>query len=181
MGRTRLEAFSDGVFAILITIMVLELKVPHGEALSDLIDTLPRFYTYVLSFIYIGIYWNNHHHMIHTVEHTTGGMLWANLFLLFWISLFPFGCAWLDESHFAAWPTAVYSFILMMAGAAYFVLQKIIIASHGRDSVLAKAVGNRRKEIASVALYAIAVGCSFFKPLISQAILIRSLKNLPPK
>jgi uncharacterized membrane protein len=172
MRRTRLEAFSDGVFAILITIMVLELKVPHGAALADLVEVLPRFYTYVLSFIYIGIYWNNHHHLAHTIEHTTGGILWANLFLLFWISLFPFGCAWLDESFFAPLPTATYAFILFMAALSYNVLQKVIIVAHGPQSVLARAIGWPWKELISITFYVAAMGFAFVATAISQAFLV---------
>ncbi|MDR3495251.1 MAG: TMEM175 family protein [Ancalomicrobiaceae bacterium] len=172
MRRTRLEAFSDGVFAILITIMVLELKVPHGAAFADLVEALPRFYTYVLSFIFVGIYWNNHHHLAHTIEHTTGGILWANLFLLFWISLFPFGCAWLDETSFAPWPTATYAFILFMAALSYNVLQKAIIHAHGPRSVLARAIGLPWKELISLALYVGAMGFAFVTPYIAHAFLV---------
>jgi uncharacterized membrane protein len=172
MGRQRVEAFSDGVFAILITIMVLELKVPHGDRLADLIDLSPLLYTYALSFVFVGIYWNNHHHMMHTVEHTTGGILWANLFLLFWISLFPFGCAWINESQFASLPTAAYSFILFMAAISYWILQSIIIASHGPNSELARAVGSQWKERLSLLFYVVAAFAAFWHPFISQILLV---------
>ena len=161
MGRQRLEAFSDGVFAILITIMVLELKVPHGVDLAAFYEVLPRLGTYALSFVFVGIYWNNHHHLIHTVERTTGGILWANQFLLFWISLIPFGCAWMDESGLAKLPTAAYGVILFSAGAAYSLLQAVIIRSQGEESRLAKAVGNPMKEKLSILLYALAIAGSF--------------------
>ena len=141
MPTTRLEAFSDGVLAIIITIMVLELKVPHGEDLSALLPLLPAFFSYVLSFIYIGIYWNNHHHMMHTCSHVTGGMLWANLHLLFWLSLIPFVTGWMGENHFAALPSAFYGLVLLMAGFAYWILSATIIREQGKDSLLAKAVG----------------------------------------
>ena len=133
MSKGRLEAFSDGVLAIIITIMVLELKVPHGIELAALKPLLPVFLTYVLSFLYVGIYWNNHHHMFHAAKQVSGGILWANLHLLFWLSLFPFATGWLGENHFAAMPTAVYGFVLLMAAIAYFILQRTIIARHGRD------------------------------------------------
>lgn len=125
MGKTRLEAFSDGVIAIIITIMVLELKVPHNTDFQSLTPLLPVFLSYVLSFVHIGIYWNNHHHMVHTVKQVTAGILWANLHLLFWLSLSPFATGWMGENHFAALPTALYGFILLMAGLAYFILQKM--------------------------------------------------------
>src|SRR5580765_3101028 len=142
MPKGRLEAFSDGVIAIIITIMVLELKVPHGDRLQDLIPLLPVFLSYVLSFLYVGIYWNNHHHMLQASTAVTGGMLWANLHLLFWLSLFPFATGWMGQNHFAAAPSALYGFVLLMAAIAYWVLQQLIIASQGPDSLLKKAVGN---------------------------------------
>jgi uncharacterized membrane protein len=148
MEKNRLEAFSDGVIAIIITIMVLELKVPqpagqapHPDRLVDLKELLPVFLSYVLSFIYVGIYWNNHHHMFHTAKHVTGGILWANLHLLFWLSLFPFTTGWMGENHLAPTPTAVYGFVLLMAAIAYYILQRTIIASQGRNSLLAAAIG----------------------------------------
>src|SRR5918992_5774128 len=141
MGSGRLEAFSDGVLAIIITIMVLELKVPHGADLASLGPLVPVFLSYVLSFIYVGIYWNNHHHMLHTVRHVTGPILWANLHLLFWLSLVPFTTGWMGENHFAAVPTALYGGVLIMAAIAYWILQGTIIASQGSDSLLKAAVG----------------------------------------
>src|SRR5712671_230298 len=141
MAKGRLEAFSDGVIAIIITIMVLEMKVPHGDRLQDLAPLLPVFLSYVLSFLYVGIYWNNHHHMFHSTRHVTGGILWANLHLLFWLSLFPFTTAWVGENHLAPVPTAVYGFVLLMAAIAYYILQRTIIAQQGRGSLLAAAIG----------------------------------------
>src|SRR5215472_6325521 len=141
MEKNRLEAFSDGVLAIIITIMVLDLKVPHEVELAALRPVLPVFLSYVLSFIYVGIYWNNHHHMFHSTKRVSGRILWANLHLLFWLSLFPFTTAWVGENHVAATPTAVYGFVLLMAAIAYYLLQKAIIAQQGPDSLLAMAVG----------------------------------------
>ena len=162
MPKTRLEAFSDGVLAIIITIMVLELKVPHGDNLAALQPLLPVFLSYVLSFIYIGIYWNNHHHLLHTVKHVTGGVLWANLHLLFWLSLFPFVTGFMGENHFAALPAALYGGVLMMAGVAYWILTGVIIHADGAGSVLAKAVGKDTKGKLSVVLYAVAIACALF-------------------
>src|SRR5512136_1081376 len=141
MGKSRLEAFSDGVIAIIITIMVLELKVPHGETIEALGPLIPVFLTYVLSFVYVGIYWNNHHHMLHACSAVTGAMLWANLHLLFWLSLFPFTTGWMGENHFTAVPTALYAVVLLMAAIAYLVLQQAIIRAQGQDSILKKAIG----------------------------------------
>ena len=141
MGKNRLEAFSDGVIAIIITIMVLELRVPQGKTIDALAPLIPVFLTYVLSFMYLGIYWNNHHHMLHTSRTVTGSMLWANLHLLFWLSLFPFATGWMGENHFAAAPSAFYGVVLLMASVAYLILQQRIIASQGTDSLLKKAVG----------------------------------------
>src|SRR2546426_4781163 len=138
MQKNRLEAFSDGVIAIIITIMVLEFKVPHGVELAALKPLLPVFLTYVLSFLYLGIYWNNHHHMFHATKHVSGGILWANLHLLFWLSLFPFATGWVGENHVAPTPTAVYGFVLLMAAIAYYVLERAIIKQQGRDSILAR-------------------------------------------
>src|SRR3954454_12216153 len=157
MQKTRLEAFSDGVIAIIITIMVLELKVPHGVELAALKPLFPVFLSYVLSFIYVGIYWNNHHHMLHTTRHVSGGILWANLHLLFWLSLFPFTTAWTGENHLAPTPTAVYGFILFMAAIAYYILQRAIIAREGSHSLLASAIGSDWKGKISPALYLIAI------------------------
>jgi uncharacterized membrane protein len=161
MGKGRLEAFSDGVLAIIITIMVLELKVPHGDDLSALGPLIPVFISYVLSFVYLGIYWNNHHHMLHAVSKVNGAILWANLHLLFWLSLVPFVTGWMGENHFAAWPVALYGTILLMAGVAYNILCRALINFHGRDSALAKAVGKDFKGRISVLIYAIAIAISF--------------------
>jgi uncharacterized membrane protein len=141
MQKTRLEAFSDGVLAIIITIMVLELKAPHGVKLDALTPLFPVFLSYVLSFVYVGIYWNNHHHLLHAARHVSGGILWANLHLLFWLSLFPFTTAWIGENHVAPIPTAVYGFVLLMAAIAFFLLQRAIIAKQGPESALAAAIG----------------------------------------
>jgi uncharacterized membrane protein len=172
MHKTRLEAFSDGVLAIIITIMVLELKVPHGESLQALLPLGPVFLSYVLSFIYVGIYWNNHHHMLHATHKVSGGMLWANLHLLFWLSLLPFVTGWMGENHFAALPTALYSGVLMMAGVAYWILARTIIATDGQQSLLAAAIGNDRKGIASVLLYALAIPLAFVSQWLAQAIYV---------
>ncbi len=153
MGKTRLEAFSDGVLAIIITIMVLELKVPHGQTLDTLSPLLPVFLSYVLSFIYVGIYWNNHHHMLHTVTRVTGPVLWANLHLLFWLSLFPFTTGWMGENHFAPLPTAIYGFVLLAAAIAYWILQKTIITAQGDSSLLRHAIGSDWKGKLSPVLY----------------------------
>jgi uncharacterized membrane protein len=173
MNKTRLEAFSDGVMAIIITIMVLELKVPHGEDLAALQPLLPVFFSYVLSFVYVGIYWNNHHHMLNTVKHVSGGVLWANLHLLFWLSLFPFVTGWMGENHFAPLPSALYGGVLMMAGVAYTILSRTIIHEDGGEaSLLAKAVGKDYKGQLSVVCYAAAIVLSFFNHWISQAIYV---------
>jgi len=172
MPKTRLEAFSDGVLAIIITIMVLELKVPHGEDLSVLVPLLPVFFSYVLSFIYIGIYWSNHHHMMHAVKRVTGGVLWANLHLLFWLSLFPFVTGWMGENHFAQLPTALYGFVLLMAAIAYWILGATIINEEGADSLLAKAVGKDLKGKLSPIAYATAIGLSFVNHWLAAAIYI---------
>ena len=172
MSTTRLEAFSDGVIAILITIMVLELKVPHGTDLAALEPLLPVFLTYVLSFIYLGIYWNNHHHMFHASDHVSGGILWANLHLLFWLSLVPFVTGWMGENHFAPLPTAVYGAVLLFAGVAYLILQNTIIARQGPGSKLAAAVGKDAKGKASAALYAVAIPLAFVHQWISDAIYV---------
>lgn len=172
MGRNRLEAFSDGVLAIIITIMVLELKVPHGSDLQALYPLLPIFLTYVLSFVYLAIYWNNHHHMLHTTQQVTGGILWANLHLLFWLSLFPFVTGWMGENHFTSAPMALYGFVLLMAAIAYFILEHTIIASQGKDSILAKAIGRDLKGKISPILYAIAIPAAFYKPWISPCLYV---------
>jgi uncharacterized membrane protein len=161
MPKNRLEAFSDGVIAIIITIMVLEMKVPHGTDLAALKPLLPVFLSYVLSFVYIGIYWNNHHHLLHAARHVNGPIMWANLHLLFWQSLIPFVTGWMGENHFAALPTALYGFVLLMAAVAYFVLQSAIIAEQGQDSLLAGALGRDRKAKLSLVCYSAAIGLSF--------------------
>lgn len=172
MNRNRLEAFSDGVFAILITIMVLELKVPHGTEFSSLKPVIPIFFSYVLSFIYLGIYWNNHHHMLHTVKKVSGSMLWANLHLLFWLSLIPFVTGWMGENNFAATPLALYGINLLMAAVAYYVLQKVILRNHGSESILAKAIGGDLKGKMSPILYIIAILSTFVNNWIAGAIYV---------
>ena len=172
MGKTRLEAFSDAVIAIIITIMVLELKVPHGENLDTLVPLLPIFLSYVLSFVYLGIYWNNHHHMLHAVQTVTGPILWANLHLLFWLSLIPFATGWMGENHFAAAPSALYGLVLLMAGIAYLILQQLIIASQGPDSILKKAVRGDWKGKLSPTLYAVAIPLAFWWEWISLSIYV---------
>lgn len=172
MGKGRLEAFSDGVFAIIITIMVLEMKVPHGEDFGALMPLVPVFVGYVLSFVYLGIYWNNHHHMLHATQHVTGTILWANLNLLFWLSLFPFVTGWVGENHFAAAPMAMYGGALLMAAIAYYILQQVIISSHAGGSLVAKAVGRDLKGKLSPVLYAAAVVSTFFEPWIAGVIYV---------
>jgi len=172
MGKNRLEAFSDGVIAIIITIMVLELKAPHEVELSALKPMLPVFLSYVLSFVYVAIYWNNHHHLLHTVKHVSSAILWANLHLLFWLSLFPIGTAWIGENHIAPLPTALYGCILLMAALAYYILQTAIIAKHGRDSLLASAIGRDWKGKLSLVLYVTAIPLSFAHPWIGNAIYV---------
>jgi len=170
MTPARLEAFSDGVFAIIITIMVLELEVPHGENFAALKPLLPVFMSYVLSFIYIGIYWNNHHHMLHTVKKVTGGMLWANLHLLFWLSLLPFATGWMGENHLAAMPSALYGCVLLMAAIAYWILQSLIISNQGPDSVLQRAVGGDWKGKASPVMYLIGIVLAPWSQVATQLI-----------
>ncbi len=172
MGKNRLEAFSDGVIAIIITIMVLELKVPQGESLEALAPLIPVFLSYVLSFVYVGIYWNNHHHMLQTSHHVTGPMLWANLHLLFWLSLFPFATGWMGENHFAAAPSAFYGVVLLMAAIAYWMLQQFIIAAQGPDSLLRKAVGSDWKGKASPLIYLIAIPTAFWAHWLSQGLYV---------
>ena len=169
MGKGRLEAFSDGVIAIIITIMVLEMKVPHGAALADLQPLLPVFLSYLLSFIYVGIYWNNHHHMLHATSKVSARVLWANLHLLFWLSLFPFATGWMGENHFAAIPSVLYGVILLMAALAYWLLQQAIIAAEGPDSTLRRAVGKDWKGKLSPICYFIAIFAAFRAPWITQA------------
>ena len=172
MTATRLEAFSDGVLAIIITIMVLELHPPHEPTLDALKPILPVFLTYVLSFVYIGIYWNNHHHLLKTIHNVTGGMMWANLHLLFWLSLLPFVTGWMGENHFTPLPTALYGAVMFLAGVAYYILQATILREHGRDSRLAVALGRDFKGKASPVLYAIAIPLSFVNPLIANVLYI---------
>ena len=172
MGKSRLEAFSDGVIAIIITIMVLELKVPHGEDVETLAPLIPVFLSYVLSFVYLGIYWNNHHHMLHAVQRVTGAMLWANLHLLFWLSLVPFATGWMGENHFAAAPAALYGAVLLMAGVAYFILQQLIIASQGPDSIVKRAVGGDWKGKLSPVLYAVAIPVAFWRQWLSLGVYV---------
>ena len=172
MEKNRLEAFSDGVIAIIITIMVLELKVPHATELSELKPLLPVFLSYVLSFLYVGIYWNNHHHMFHSTRHVSGGILWANLHLLFWLSLFPVTTGWVGENHLASIPTAAYGFVLLMAAIAYYILQRAIIAQQGPDSLLAKAIGPDRKGKISPICYLLAIPLAFVSPWISNGLYV---------
>ena len=172
MKTSRLEAFSDGVLAIIITIMVLEMKVPHGVDLAALKPVLPVFLSYVLSFIYLGIYWNNHHHLFQATEHVSGGILWANLYLLFWLSLFPITTAWIGENHLAAIPTAVYGFVLLMAAIAYYILQRAIIAKQGRESILAVAIGKDWKGKLSPLLYFVAIPLAFVSSWIASGIYV---------
>jgi uncharacterized membrane protein len=170
MQKNRLEAFSDGVIAIIITIMVLEMKVPHGTDLADLKPILPLFLSYVLSFIYIGIYWSNHHHLLHATHRVSGGILWANLHLLFWLSLVPFVTGWMGENHFAALPAALYGLVLLLAGVAYLVLQRAIVARQGNDSVLAGALGPDRKGKLSLVFYVVGIGLAFVSPWLAAGI-----------
>ena len=172
MKTSRLEAFSDGVLAIIITIMVLELKVPHAVDLAALKPLLPVLLSYVLSFIYIGIYWNNHHHLFQATEQVSGGILWANLHLLFWLSLFPFTTGWMGENELTAIPTTVYGFVLLMAAIAYVVLERAIIAREGRDSLVAQAVGGEWKGKLSLVLYVAAIPLAFVGPWIAAGVYV---------
>jgi len=165
--KNRLEAFSDGVIAIIITIMVLELKVPHGDGIEALAPLFAVFLSYVLSFVYIGIYWNNHHHMLHTVRRVTGSILWANLHLLFWLSLIPFTTGWMGENHFASSPAALYGVTLLMAAITYWILQQVIIAAQGPESMLRKAIGSDWKGRLSPVLYAVAIVLALWLPWVS--------------
>lgn len=172
MNKTRLEAFSDGVIAIIITIMVLEFKVPHTASWEVLHELLPTFVSYILSFVYIGIYWNNHHHMMHPVKHISGGIMWSNLNLLFWLSLVPFATAWMGENHFAAAPVAVYSFLLIMAGLSYDVLRRFIIMNHPYDHQVQDLLGKQKwKNVFSAVFYATAIAFSFFYTSVSMALI----------
>jgi len=172
MAKTRLEAFSDGVIAIIITIMVLEMRAPHGAEFAALGDLLPVFSSYVLSFVYIGIYWNNHHHLLHTARHVTGGILWANLHLLFWLSLVPFVTAWMGENHFDRQPVALYGVVMLMSGAAYYILEIALMRHHGAESALRAAVGNDVKGVISMVMYALAIALSFANRWVALAIYV---------
>ena len=172
MGKGRMEAFSDGVIAIIITIMVLEMKVPHGVALESLAPLVPVFLCYVLSFVYVGIYWNNHHHMLHACTQVSGAVLWANLHLLFWLSLLPFATGWMGENHFAAVPSALYGGVLLMAAIAYWVLQQAIIATQGPGSVLGAAVGGDWKGKLSPLLYLLAIASTLWAGWLAQALYV---------
>ena len=172
MHKTRLEAFSDGVLAIIITIMVLELKVPHGDDLGALRPLVPVFLSYILSFIYVGIYWNNHHHMLQAARQVNGKVLWANLHLLFWLSLLPFVTGWMGENHFEALPSALYGFVLLMAGISYWLLSHALLAAEPSESLLRKALGKDTKAKISLALYAIAMPLAFFYPWLAQLVYV---------
>jgi uncharacterized membrane protein len=172
MGKSRLEAFSDGVLAIIITIMVLELKAPHSRDFAALAPLLPVFLSYVLSFLYIGIYWNNHHHLLHSAQHVTGGILWANLHLLFWLSLLPFATAWMGDSHVAPAPAAAYGLVLLMAAIAYYLLQRAILARDGPNSLLAVALGRDWKGKLSPVLYLTGIAVAFVSPRIAAALYV---------
>jgi len=172
MNKGRLEAFSDGVIAIIITIMVLEMKVPQGGSPRALIPLIPVFLSYVLSFIYVGIYWNNHHHMLHATTRVTGAILWANLHLLFWLSLFPFATGWMGQNHFAPVPTALYGAVLFMAAAAYYILQQLIIVSQGSGGLLQRAIGSDWKGKLSPPLYVAAIAVTSRSPMLAQAIFV---------
>ncbi len=172
MTKNRLEAFSDGVIAIIITILVLELQIPHGTDFAALRPLLPVFLTYVLSFVFLAIYWNNHHHMLHTVHKVNGRILWANMHLLFWLSLVPFVTGWMGENHFASEPTALYGFVLLMAAVAYTILTREIVLGHGKESLLAVAVGNDRKGVISLLAYMGAIPLAFVEPRIADGIYV---------
>lgn len=172
MRKGRLEAFSDGVMAIIITIMVLELKVPHNDTPEALIPLIPVFISYLLSFIYLGIYWNNHHHMMQAVQTVNGSILWANMNLLFWLSLIPFVTAWMGENHFTTWPVALYGFVLFMNAVSYNILSRVLIKHHGNNSILGRAMGNDTKGKLSLLLYFIAMILAFISAWISFAIYI---------
>jgi uncharacterized membrane protein len=167
MSKGRMEAFSDGVFAVIITIMVLEMKSPQGTSLEALMPLIPVFSSYVLSFIYVGIYWTNHHHLLQVVQHVAGGVLWANLHLLFWLSLTPFATAWMGENPLAPWPVALYGAVLLFASIAYFILTKRLIAHQGAGSVLSKSIGSDRKGMVSTLVYIVAIPLAFLRPLLA--------------
>lgn len=169
MNKSRLEAFSDGVLAVIITVMVLEMKPPHATSIQALRPVVPVFLTYLLSFVYIGIYWNNHHHLLHATQRVNGATLWANLHLLFWLSVVPFTTAWMDENHFGPWPVAVYGTVLLMAGVAYFILTRALIRLHGEGSTLAASIGTDQKGKVSMAIYAAAIPLTFVRVWIAGA------------
>ena len=183
MGKGRMEAFSDGVFAIIITIMVLELKIPHSSELSSLQPLLPVFISYIMSFIGIGIYWNNHHHMMHAVHHINGTVLWANIHLLFWLSLFPFTTGWMGENNFSTWPVALYGVVLFFAAIAYFILARTLVTLHGKDSVLGIAIGKDWKGKISLIIYATGIALSFINPWlgVSMYVLVGAIWLIPDK
>jgi uncharacterized membrane protein len=172
MTKNRLEAFSDGVLAIIVTIMVLEMKVPHGASLDDIRPILDVFLSYILSFVFVLIYWNNHHHLFQAVKHVNGRVLWANGHLLFWLSLLPFVSGWMGENHFAALPVLLYAIVAFMAGFAYYLLTLALFKIHDKDSILRKGIGNKNKEMASLVLYTIAIGAAYFIPLLSCFIFV---------
>ena len=183
MGKGRLEAFSDGVIAIIITIMVLELKVPHGDDIASLKPMFPVFVSYVLSFINIGIYWNNHHHMMHAANKINANIMWANMHLLFWLSLIPFATGWMGENHFTTIPVVVYGIVLLMTGVAYYILARALVKLHGENSTLARAFGRDRKGILSVMIYAVGVVLAFVNPWISFGLyaLVAAIWFIPDK
>ena len=183
MTKGRLEAFSDGVFAIIITIMVLEMKVPHGDTLSSLQPLLPIFTSYILSFINIGIYWNNHHHMLHAVHHVNGTILWTNIHLLFWLSLFPFVTGWMGENHFSTWPVALYGIVSFFAAVAYYFLARSLVTLHGKDSILGIATGKDWKGKISLVIYATGIGLSFVNSWLGLAmyVLVAAMWFIPDK
>jgi uncharacterized membrane protein len=172
MGKERLNAFTDGVVAIIITIMVLELKVPHGTALSDLLPVLPVFLSYVLSFVYVGIYWNNHHHLLTLATSVNGAILWANMHLLFWLSMVPFATSWMDENHLATAPVALYGFVLIMNAVAFTILMTLMIGHEGPNSALTQAMGRDVKGKASLLIYAAAIGLAFIRPAVSLVLYV---------
>jgi uncharacterized membrane protein len=183
MGKGRLEAFSDGILAIIITIMILEMKIPHDDHLSDLKPLIPVFLSYVMSFVYLAIYWNNHHHMLHAAKHVNGPVLWANIHLLFWLSLVPFMTGWMGETNFSKWPVILYGINLLFAGIAYYILSQLLIKLHGKDSTLAKAIGSDFKGKLSIWIYVASVGLSFVHPLIgfSGYIVVALIWFIPDK
>ena len=183
MRTERLQAFSDGVLAIIITVMLLEMKIPHGDDLNSLKPILPVFLSYILSFIYIGIYWNNHHHMMATVKHVNGSILWANTHLLFWLSLVPFASGWMGENHFTKWPIVIYGIVLLMASIAYYILARSLIKLHGKNSILGLAIGKDKKGIVSTVIYAVAISLAFINSSVSLFLyaLVAAIWLIPDK